>query len=117
MNSGRKPLLIVIRLAGPSIDKPSVAWSSMKTAPADKKVMPVGQWNHARILSKDKQLTYWLNGVKTIDIERGSKEWRDLVTMSKYKVWPNFGELPEGHILLQDHGDEVWFRNLKIRRL
>jgi hypothetical protein len=86
----------------------------MKTAPADKKVNPVGQWNHARILSKDKQLTYWLNGEKTIDIERGSKEWRDLVGLSKYKVWPNFGELPEGHILLQDHGNQVFFKNIKI---
>ncbi len=87
----------------------------MKTAPADKKVMPVGEWNHARILSKDKQLTYWLNGEKTIDIERGGKEWRDLVAISKYKVWPNFGELPSGHILLQDHGNQVFYRNIKIR--
>ena len=87
----------------------------MKTAPATKKVMPIGEWNHARILSKDKQLTYWLNGEKTIDIERGSKEWRDLVAISKYKVWPNFGELPEGHILLQDHGNQVFYRNIKIR--
>lgn len=89
----------------------------MKTAPADKKVNPVGQWNNARILSKGKQLTYWLNGVKTIDIERGGKEWRDLVAISKYKVWPNFGELPEGHILLQDHGNQVFYKNIKIRNL
>ncbi len=87
----------------------------MKTASATKKVMPVGEWNHARILSDDKRLTYWLNGEKTIDIERGSKEWRDLVASSKYKVWPNFGELPEGHILLQDHGNQVFYRNIKIR--
>ena len=87
----------------------------MKTAPADKKVKPVGEWNHARILSKDKQLTYWLNGEKTIDIERGSKEWRELVAASKYKIWPNFGELQEGHILLQDHGNQVFFKNIKIR--
>jgi hypothetical protein len=89
----------------------------MKTAPADKRVNPVGQWNNARILSKGKQLTYWLNGVKTIDIERGGKEWRDLVAISKYKVWPNFGELPEGHILLQDHGNQVFYKNIKIRDL
>jgi hypothetical protein len=89
----------------------------MKTAPADKKVNPVGQWNNARILAKGKQLTYWLNGVKTIDIERGGKEWKDLVAISKYKVWPNFGELPEGHILLQDHGNQVFYKNIKIRDL
>lgn len=87
----------------------------MRAAPADKKVMPVGEWNQARILSDNKRLTYWLNGEKTIDIERGSKEWRDLVAISKYKVWPNFGELPEGHILLQDHGNQVFYRNIKIR--
>ncbi|MEO5712339.1 MAG: DUF1080 domain-containing protein [Luteolibacter sp.] len=89
----------------------------MKTASATKKVMPVGEWNHARILSKDKQLTFWLNGGKTIDIERGSKEWRDLVAISKHKVWPNFGELPEGHVLLQDHGNQVFYQNIKIRDL
>jgi hypothetical protein len=87
----------------------------MRAAPAGKKVMPVGEWNQARILSDNKRLTYWLNGEKTIDIERGSKEWRDLVAISKYKVWPNFGELAEGHILLQDHGNQVFYRNIKIR--
>ena len=87
----------------------------MKTAPTTKKVMPIGEWNHARILSDNKRLTYWLNGEKTIDIERGAKEWRDLVAISKYKIWPNFGELKEGHILLQDHGNQVFYRNIKIR--
>ncbi len=87
----------------------------MKSAPVDKSVMPPGEWNHARILSNDKRLTYWLNGRVTIDIERGGKEWRDLVAISKYKVWPNFGELAEGHILLQDHGNEVFYRNIKVR--
>ncbi|MBK1884179.1 DUF1080 domain-containing protein [Luteolibacter pohnpeiensis] len=84
-------------------------------APASKKVNPVGEWNNARILSDGKHLTYWLNGEKTIEIDRGSKEWRDLVAASKYKVWDHFGELPEGHILLQDHGNTVHFRNIKIR--
>ncbi len=87
----------------------------MITAPADKKVMLVGEWNHARILSRGKRITFWLNGGKTIDIERGSKEWRDIVANSKYKVWPAFGELPEGHILLQDHGNQVFYKNIKIR--
>lgn len=89
----------------------------MKTAPKNKKVNPVGEWNNARILSKGKQLTYWLNGEKTLDIERGGKEWRDLVEKSKYKKWGNFGELSEGHILLQDHGNQVFYKNIKIRDL
>ena len=89
----------------------------MKAAPAGKKVNAVGSWNNARIVAKGKQLTYWLNGEKTIDIERGGKEWRELVAISKYKVWPGFGELPEGHILLQDHGNQVFYKNIKIRDL
>lgn len=87
----------------------------MITAPATKKVNPPGEWNNARILSDGKHVTFWLNGEKTVEFERGSKEWRDTVAKSKYKVWPAFGELPEGHILLQDHGNQVFYRNIKIR--
>jgi hypothetical protein len=84
-------------------------------AAAGKKVMPVGEWNQARILSESMHVTYWLNGVKTVEFERGSKEWKELVATSKFKPIPGFGELKEGHILLQDHGNQVHFRNLKIR--
>ena len=87
----------------------------MITAPATKKVNPIGEWNNARILSQGMHVTFYLNGVKTVEFERGSKEWRDLVAMSKYKVWPAFGELKEGHILLQDHGNQVFYRSVKIR--
>jgi hypothetical protein len=87
----------------------------MITAPQDKKVNPVGDWNHARILSRGKHVTFWLNGEKTVEFERGSQAWRDEVARSKYKKWPAFGELAEGHILLQDHGNLVFFRNIKIR--
>ncbi|HEX7260784.1 MAG TPA: DUF1080 domain-containing protein [Luteolibacter sp.] len=85
------------------------------TAPATKRVNPPGEWNNARILSEGKHVTYFLNGVKTVEYERGSKEWRDTVAASKYKIWPGFGELPEGHILLQDHGNLVSYKNIKIR--
>lgn len=87
----------------------------MITAPATKRVNPPGEWNNARILSEGKHVTFFLNGVKTVEFERGSKEWRDTVAASKYKKWPAFGELPEGHILLQDHGDQVFYKNIKIR--
>jgi hypothetical protein len=84
------------------------------TAPKDKKVNPPGEWNHAHIISKGKHVEFRLNGVKTVGFDRGTQEWRDLVAVSKYKKWPNFGELAEGHILLQDHGNTVFFRNIKI---
>ena len=51
----------------------------------------------------------------TVDIEQGREEWRKLVATSRFKAWPNFGELSEGHILPQDHGDHVFYRNPKIR--
>jgi hypothetical protein len=86
----------------------------MITAPADKKVNPPGEWNQAHIISKGKHVEFRLNGVKTVEFERGSKAWRDLVAISKYKVWPNFGEQASGHILLQDHGNKVFYRNIKI---
>lgn len=86
-------------------------------APKDKRVNPVGEWNNARIRSEGKQVTFWLNSVKTVSFERGSKEWKDRVAGSKYKVWENFGELPEGHILLQDHGNQVFYKNIKLRKL
>jgi hypothetical protein len=89
----------------------------MITAPATKRVYPPGSWNNARILSQGKRVTYFLNGVKTVEYERGSPEWRATVAASKYSKWPNFGELPEGHILLQDHGNKVNYRNIKIRDL
>ncbi len=87
----------------------------MITAPATKKVNPIGEWNNARILSDATQITFFLNGEKTVQIERGSKEWKAIVASSKYTKYPNFGELAAGHILLQDHGDDVSFRNIKIR--
>ena len=86
-------------------------------APKDKKVMPVGEWNHARILSHGQHVEFWLNGRKTVEFERGSPAFRAAVAESKFKNIPEFGEWADGHILLQEHGSEVSFRNVKIREL
>ena len=85
-------------------------------APKDKPFHK-GVFNTARIVVKGSRVEHYLNDVKIVEYERGTDAWRALVAGSKYAKWPNFGEAAEGNILLQDHGDEVSFKNIKIREL
>ncbi|NIA30893.1 MAG: DUF1080 domain-containing protein [Actinobacteria bacterium] len=78
---------------------------------------PNGQWNAARIIVKGKHVEHWLNGVKVVEYERGSKKFRELVAKSKYKHIKGFGEFAQGPILLQDHPGGISFRNIEIRVL
>ncbi len=78
---------------------------------------PVGEWNQARIVVRGKHVEHWLNGVKVLSYERGGKEFLAHKAESKFKDRATFGEAAKGHILLQDHGNEVHFRNIKIRVL
>lgn len=86
-------------------------------APEKDWTKPVGQWNKTRIVVKGNHVQHFLNGHKTVDCKLGSEEWNELVDNSKFKQWKQFGKSAEGHIVLQDHGDAVWYRNISIRRV
>ena len=86
-------------------------------APDTKPVRPVGEWNQGRIVVRDRHVEHWLNGAKVLAYERGSDAFLAAVARSKFAKAKNFGERPDGHLLLQDHNDRVSFRNLKIKPL
>lgn len=86
-------------------------------APSQDVTKPVGEWNSARLLVDGPHVEHWLNGVKVVEYELWSDDWKQRVQASKFKSVPGYGSARSGHIALQDHGDWVAFRNIKIRRI
>jgi hypothetical protein len=86
-------------------------------APAKDVSRPAGEWNSSRIVVKGNHVEHWLNGEKIVEYEIGSEEWLALYNKSKFNKYPTYGRVPKGHIAIQDHGDHVAFRSIKIRPL
>ncbi len=83
----------------------------------DDKPFDMNKFNTAVVIVKGNHVEHWLNGEKLLEYDRDNQMFNALVAYSKYRDWPNFGNYKKGYILLQDHGDEVWFKNVKIKEL
>ena len=86
-------------------------------ASRERAARPVGEWNTARIRVEGARIRHWLNGTLVVDVRRGTADWKARIANSKFAERAGYGEAPRGHVTLQDHGDSVWYRNLKVREL
>ena len=86
-------------------------------APINKTLKPVGEFNMVKISVEENHVEYWINGSKIVEYELGSKVLAGLIENSKFKTMPNFAKAEQGHIGFQHHGEEVWYRNVRIRKL
>ena len=86
-------------------------------SPTEKSLKPIGEFNDARIKAKNNQIEHWLNGKKILTYEYGSDTINELIAKSKFKSMPLFAKANSGHVGLQHHGEEVWYRNIRIRKL
>jgi hypothetical protein len=80
-------------------------------------VHPQEEWNHVEIISRNGKLDFYMNGVHTLSTDMWSESWKQMIEISKFKDMKNFGTFKQGKIALQDHGDKVWYKNIKIKRL
>ncbi len=85
--------------------------------PENATLKPAGEWNESRIVLNGPAVEHWLNGTCVVKAEIGGDDWNTKVGAGKFKDWEKFGRNETGHICFQDHGNEVWFRNIRIRKL
>lgn len=107
-NNGHPDAKIITHRAGDLYDLISAKPETVRVA---------GQWNQVEIKCLKGQLEFWLNGVNVVSTTLWEDGWKKMVAASKFSKMPDFGKFKKGHIALQDHGDLVWYRNIKIRRL
>lgn len=86
-------------------------------APTNKSLKPVGEFNQVKIKVQNNEVEYWINGSKIVEFVLGSPELNELIQNSKFHSMPNFAKSNQGHVGLQHHGEEVWYRNVRIRKL
>ncbi|WKD51472.1 3-keto-disaccharide hydrolase [Microbulbifer spongiae] len=105
--------------AFPNLEKPSHSAGAVFDlyAPSAAKAKPAGQYNKTRIRLQDGQVEHWLNGTRIVSYRLWSIDWKARFARSKFSNYPEFARSKKGHIALQDHGDKVWYRKIKIRRL
>jgi len=89
----------------------------MHAAPDNKSINPPGEWNTGRIVANGNHVEHWLNGTKVVEYEINSDDWKKRKAGSKWSDAKGYGIAPQGHIDLQDHGGEVWYKNIKIKTL
>lgn len=95
----------------------SGAMYALYAPPKNKPQKPAGEWNQSRIVARGNHVEFWLNGVQVVDCEIASDDWKARRDKSKFKAFEKFGLIRKGHIDLQDHGHDVWFRNIRVRDL
>ncbi len=98
-------------------DRQAAALYDILPANEEKKLRPVGEWNEGRIVARGTKFEHWLNGACVVSVDTASDGWADLVGASKFAKVDGFATAPRGRIMLQDHGDQVWFRHLTITEL
>ena len=86
-------------------------------APEKDHTRPVGEWNHGRLVCEDGVVTHWLNGHKVVEYELWTDDWQALVEASKFDAMPEYGQRRRGHIVFQDHGDLVFYKDIRVRSL